>query len=228
METRCCKVLFPNCTMTMEARCCKVSFHTVEKINRLKILSYRCMGKTGKKQMFKYTPGILSIICSRGCTRRNLCSHVETCQHADRKQLTRRQAIDLDIELTHGHPDSCRARPVKVDDGLEDIRWVRRLGTEKLPATPDALLANLKEGVFFAIGEGSRFFVNCFLHSSAQRCLYQTPGRCPPRITGRFVNTVTRGWVGAPNERTSFRFHGKVVGFVDRCLSTTRNLGASS
>ena len=28
-------------------------------------------------------------------------------------------------------------------------------------------------------------------------CLYQTPGRRPPPLTGRFVNTVTRGWVGA-------------------------------
>ena len=36
--------------------------------------------------------------------------------------------------------------------------------------------------------------------------LYQTPGRCPPRITGRVVNTVTRRWVGAPNERTPFIF----------------------
>ena len=39
-------------------------------------------------------------------------------------------------------------------------------------------------------------------------CLYQTPGRRPPPITDRFVNTVTRGWVGAPNERAPFRFHG--------------------
>ena len=31
-----------------------------------------------------------------------------------------------------------------------------------------------------------------------------------------YVNTVTRGWVGAPNERAPFRFHGAVVGFVDR------------
>ena len=71
-------------------------------------------------------------------------------------------------------------------------------------------------------------FVTCFLHSSAQMCLYQTPGRRPPPITGRFVNTMTRGWVGAPNERTPFRFHGAVVGFVDRCLSRTRNLAASN
>ena len=61
-------------------------------------------------------------------------------------------------------------------------------------------------------------------------CLYQTPGRRPPSITGRFVNTaMTRGWVGAPNERAPFRFHGAVVGFsVDRCLSRTRNPAASN
>ena len=59
-------------------------------------------------------------------------------------------------------------------------------------------------------------------------CLYQTPGRRPPPITGRFVNTVTRGWVGAPNGRAPFRFHGAVVGFVDRCLPRTRNLAASN
>ena len=38
---------------------------------------------------------------------------------------------------------------------------------------------------------------------------------------------MTGGWVGAPNERAQFRFHGAVVGFVDRCLSRTRNLAAS-
>ena len=59
-------------------------------------------------------------------------------------------------------------------------------------------------------------------------CLYQTSGRRPPPITGRFMNTVTRGWVGAPNERAPFRFHGAVVGFVDPCLSRTRNLAASN
>ena len=86
----------------------------------------------------------------------------------------------------------------------------------------------LKKRLFFVIVEGSRIFVACFLHSSAKMCLYQTPGRRPPPITGRFVNTVTRGWVGAPIERAPFRFHGAVIGFVDRCLSRTRNLAASS
>ena len=54
----------------------------------------------------------------------------------------------------------------------------------------------------------------CFIHSSAQMWLYQTPGRRPPPITGRFVNTVTRGWVGARNERAPFRFNGAVVIFL--------------
>ena len=50
-----------------------------------------------------------------------------------------------------------------------------------------------KKQQFFAIGEGSRFFVACFVHGSSQMCLYKTPGRRPPFITGRFVNAVTRG-----------------------------------
>ena len=93
---------------------------------------------------------------------------------------------------------------MNVDDGLKDIRWIRGLGGEKLHATSYVLLPDLKKGLLFAVGEGSRFFVACFLHSSAQMWLYQTPGRRPPPITGRFVNTVTRGWVGAPNERAAF------------------------
>ena len=117
---------------------------------------------------------------------------------------------------------------MNVDDGLEDIRWIRGLGGEKLPAASNALLSNLKKGLFFAIGEGSRIFLACFLHSSAQMCLYQTPGRRPPPITGRFVNNVTRGRVGDPNGRAPYRFHGAVVGFVDRCLSRTRNHAASN
>ena len=117
---------------------------------------------------------------------------------------------------------------MNLDNDLEDIRWIRGLGGEKLPAASYALLPNLKKRLFFAIGEGSRIVVACFLHSSAHVCLYRTPGRRPPPITGRFVNTVTRGWVGTPNERTPFRFHGTVVGFVDRCLSRIRNLAASN
>ena len=59
-------------------------------------------------------------------------------------------------------------------------------------------------------------------------CLNQKSGRRSPPITGRFVNTATRVRVGAPNERAPFRFHGARAGFVDRCLSKTRNLAASN
>ena len=34
-------------------------------------------------------------------------------------------------------------------------------------------------------------------------------------ITGRVVNTATRGWVGAINERAPLTIHDAVVGFVD-------------
>ena len=92
---------------------------------------------------------------------------------------------------------------MNVDDGLEDIGWIRGLGGERLPPASYPLLPNLKKNLFFAIGEGSRIVVVCFLHTSGQTFLYQTPGRRPPRITvyisGRGVNTVTMGWVGAPN-----------------------------
>ena len=86
----------------------------------------------------------------------------------------------------------------------------------------------LEKDLLFAIGVGSTFFVPYLLHMSAPMSLYQTPGRRPPPITGRFVNSVNGGWVAALNERTPFRFHGVVVVFFDRRLSRTRNLAASS
>ena len=42
------------------------------------------------------------------------------------------------------------------------------------------------------------------------------------------MHTVTRGWVGAPDERAPIRIHDAVVGFVYRCLSRSRNLAASN
>ena len=70
----------------------------------------------------------------------------------------------------------------------------------------------------------------CRLFSAQQRpnMLVSDAWPAPATIIGRFVNTVTRGWVGAPNGRAPFRFHGAVVGFVARSLSRTRNLAASN
>ena len=115
---------------------------------------------------------------------------------------------------------------MKVEDGLEEIRWIRGPGGEKLPAASYALLPKPEKRPVFCHRRGIEIFVASFLHSSARKCLYQTPGRRPPHMTDRVVNTVTRGWVGAPNERAPFGFHDAVVGFVDRCLSRTRNLAA--
>ena len=65
-----------------------------------------------------------------------------------------------------------------------------------------------------------------FVHISGQWFfIIHTPGRRPPHITGHCVNKVTRGWVGAPNERNPFIINDAVVRFVDRCLS--RGLGIS-
>ena len=82
--------------------------------------------------------------------------------------------------------------------------------------------------LIFAVGDGSILFVICSLHTSGQMFFSQTPGRRPPCMTGLRVNSVTLGWVGAPNERTPFRLHDAVVGFLDRCLSRTRDLAASN
>ena len=115
---------------------------------------------------------------------------------------------------------------MNIDDGLEDIRWIRGLGGEKLPAASYGLLPYLKKA-YFLPSERDRQFLSPVFYISAQLCLYQTRGRRPSPITGRFVNSETKGWVGAPNERTLFRFPGAVVVFVDRCLTRTRNLAAS-
>ena len=120
-----------------------------------------------------------SIICSLGCTRWSLLFHVGNRIHAVQKQLTRPWASELDIISTRGQPASCRARPISVDDSLEDIKWIRGLGGERLPAASYALLPNLKDGKC-AIGEGSRL---CRLFSIHQRPNMLVPGTWPAPAT---------------------------------------------
>ena len=59
---------------------------------------------------------------------------------------------------------------MNVDDGLEDIRWIRGLGSESLPAASYALLPNLKNGLFFAIREGQ--FLLSVLYTPAVKCFF--------------------------------------------------------
>ena len=72
----------------------------------------------------------------------------------------------------------------------------------------------------------------CRLFSTQQRPSVFVSGAWPAPATYHrsFCEhcTVTRRWVGAPNERAPIRFHGAVVGFVAKCLSRTRNLAASN
>ena len=64
------------------------------------------------------------------------------------KNSSRDDRPSIYIESIHGQPGSCRARPVNVDDGLEDIRWIRGLGGEMLPAASYVLLPNLEKVCF--------------------------------------------------------------------------------
>ena len=83
-----------------------------------------------------------------------------------------------------GKASECRWRPPRYQ--VDPCSTGRDAAHGVLLSSPKPL----KKGLFFAIGEGSRIFVACFLHSSGQMCLYQTPGRGPPRITGHLVNTA--------------------------------------
>ena len=81
---------------------------------------------------------------------------------------SRRYTFDIDVESTHGQPASCRARPVNIDDDLQNSMWIRGLGGERLPAMSYALCPNLKKCQIFAIGAGSRSSVVCFLYTRGQ------------------------------------------------------------
>ena len=116
--------------MTKETRCCEVFFPNYSKQKSAEdTLVPQIWGKRGEKNVF------LNITCSRGCMRRNLCAFTLKVVNTLIKSSSRddRWAFDLDVESTHGQPASCRARPVNVDDAIEDIKWIRGLGGGKLP-----------------------------------------------------------------------------------------------
>ena len=156
----------------METRCCKVCFQTIPKTNRLKIWEY---GHFCYYYLFYFFAQLHSA---------ELVLSPWKLSTRWSKQLTPRKTFDLDIKSTHGQPASCRARSMNVNDGREDIRWIRGLGGERLPAASYALLLNLKNCLFLP-SERDREFLSVFLHTIGRMFLYQTPGRRPPRITGR-------------------------------------------
>ena len=147
-----------------------------------------------------------SSFLSHGCTRRNLSVlslwKLSTRLHmsvlSSWKLWTRwsnSACVTIDLRSRHsrinprptrfvsGKANGCRWRPRRYRvDPRSRRRGVAR-GVIRSSPKPG-------EGLVFAIGEGSRNFVVCFPHTRGQMFLYQTPGRRPPRITGRIVNTV--------------------------------------
>ena len=73
------------------------------------------------------------------------------------------------------------------------------------------------KGPIFCHRRGIEIFCRLFSTQQRPNVFVSEASRRPPPITRRFVNTVTRGWVGAPNGRATFTFHGAVVVFVARC-----------
>ena len=69
-----------------------------------------------------------------------------------------------------------------------------------------ALCPNLEKVIFFAIANGSRFFVVCFVYNTGQTFFCQTPGRHPPHITGLRVISVTWGGSMPPASATRSDF----------------------
>ena len=63
----------------------KFCFRTVQKSAQVNILSYRRRVKMGKKCLF-----LVCFVCSRGCTWRNLCFHVEDSHTLIESKCTRR------------------------------------------------------------------------------------------------------------------------------------------
>ena len=153
-------------------------------------------------------------------------------QQAGKNQLVRRiQTFDLDIDSAHGQPAWCRARPTSVDDGLEDIVCTHDLligGESFCRRRPTVFYPHLKKYYFLPLDTDREILSSVLCRPAVNSfSLYAWPA--PATITGHCVNTWPYvAWVGAPNERTPFRFHDAVVGFVDRCLSKTDNLAASS
>ena len=66
---------------------------------------------------------------------------------------------------------------MNVDDGLEDVRWIRGLGGEKLPAASYAPLPNLKKG-YFLPSERDREILSPVFHTAAPECV------CIRRLAG--------------------------------------------
>ena len=107
---------------------------------------------------------------------------------------SRRYTFDIDVESNHGQPSSCRARPVTIDDGLQNSMRIRDLGGERLPAMSHTLCPNLEKMPDFCHRSGIEIFSRLFsvhqrpnvffLDASQVPVTYHRPSceLCDPRV----------------------------------------------
>ena len=183
--------------MTMETRCFKVIFPKYsKKRNRLKIRSYRRYGEHGGKKMFIFLGFFFTLLClyaaELALSRWKLSTRWSKTAHATIGLRSRHRSNPRPTRFVSGKAGECRWRPRRY-------RVIRGLGGEKLPAALNALLPNLKKGLFFAIGEGSRIFVACFLPGTQQRPNVFVSDAWPTPATYHrsFCERCDR-WVGRP------------------------------
>ena len=132
--------------------------------------------------------------------------------HATIDLQSRHRINPQPTRFVSGKANECRWRPRKyqVDP------WSRRREVAR-----GVLFPKLEKRSIFCHRSGIENY--CPQLSTHQRpnVIVSNAWQAPVTYHRRVVNTATRGWVGAPNERAPFRFHDAVVGFVDRCLSRT-------
>ena len=107
--------------------------------------------------------------------------------------------------------------------GLEDVKYIRALGGERLHATTCALHPNQKT-VYILSSERDRVLLLSVCYTQRPNvslsCAWPAPTtphrpsceHCDPRVSR------------SPNERVPFRFQDTIVDFVERCRWRTRNL----
>ena len=180
METRCCTILFAN-----YINCSK------KEIGWRYSLSYRRHGENEEKQMFVLLTRLHAaelLVLSRW----KVSTRWSKTAHATIGLRSRHRIDPRPTRFVSGKASECRWRPRR--DQVDPWPRGREVARGVLRSFPKP-----KKKSFFAIGERSKNVVACFLHSSAQMCLYQTPGRHPPPITGRFVNTATVAFTASLN-----------------------------
>ena len=200
-----------------------------EKRNRLKILSYRRYGANGNFSLFFFRILFtLLYAVELALSRWKLSTRWSKTAHATIGLPSRHRINPRSTQFVSGKAGECRWRPrrYQVDPwstGREFARGVLRSSSKP------------EKKVCFLPSETDREILPVFLHSSAQMFLYQAPGcfvsdawLAPATYHRSFCEHCDEGWVGAPNDHAPFRFHGEVVVLVDRCLSRTRNLAAST